>query len=94
MSKEVQKGLTDTLKSIDGAINGVRNIQEMLGEGSGRVEPYGDEQREKMLEASLPLIKYLNENHHPHVTVNVTATSCVMVEGCMSNSNILDYVED
>ena len=35
-------------------------------------------------EAAKPLIKYLCENHHPHMTVIVTPTGAKLVEGQMS----------
>ena len=54
---------------------------------------YGDEGRESMLEASLPLMKYLADKHNPHVTVNVTSTSCEMLVSCMSNRNVLHFVD-
>lgn len=35
-----------------------------------------------------PLIKYLNENHHPHVTIVITPTGAELLEGCMAvNTN-------
>lgn len=36
---------------------------------------------EKLLEAAKPLIKYLDENFHPHVTCVVTPTSAEVLEG-------------
>jgi hypothetical protein len=44
--------------------------------------------------ASLPLIKWLNDNHHPHVTVIVTPTSSELMEGKQSTGPIYDYVKD
>ena len=35
-------------------------------------------------EAAKPLIKYLCENHHPHMTVIVTPTDAQLVEGAMT----------
>ena len=45
-------------------------------------------------EAARPLIKYLNDNHHPHVTAIITSTSAELLEGMMSNPAIHDYVKD
>lgn len=39
------------------------------------------EQREKFEDAAKPLIKWLNENCHPHVTVLVEPTGAELVEG-------------
>ena len=39
-----------------------------------------EEQIKEFNEASKPLIKYLSENHHPHVTVIVTSTTSEILE--------------
>lgn len=44
--------------------------------------------------ASEPLIKYLCENHHPHVTVIVTSTSIELLESTMCNPKIHKYLVD
>lgn len=41
------------------------------------------EQRREFEEAAKPLIKWLNENWHPHVKVLVDQTSAEVVEGCL-----------
>lgn len=49
---------------------------------------------EKLKEAAAPLIKYLSENHHPHVTAMVTNTSIELSEGIASIPNIYDFLKD
>lgn len=44
--------------------------------------------------ASLPLIKWLNDNHHPHITAIVTPTSSELLEGKETTGPIYDYVKD
>lgn len=44
--------------------------------------------------AADPLIKYLAENHHPHVTAIVTGTSIEVLEGIISIPRIFDYLVD
>lgn len=44
--------------------------------------------------AAMPLIQYLCENHHPHVTAIITPTSCELLEGLKSYPKIFDYVVD
>jgi len=44
--------------------------------------------------AAEPLIKYLNENYHPHVTAIVTPTSVELLEGIMCEPKIFDFVKD
>jgi hypothetical protein len=45
-------------------------------------------------QAVLPLIKYLCENHHPHVSVIVTPTGAELLEGKQSTGDILDFIKD
>ena len=44
--------------------------------------------------ASRILIKYLCENHNPHVTVIVTPTGAELLGGLKSTGEIMDYVKD
>lgn len=46
------------------------------------------------LEAAKPLIKYLNDNHHPHCSVIVTQTSAELLEGIKHTGEIFDFVKD
>jgi hypothetical protein len=43
---------------------------------------------------SRPLIKYLCENHHPHVTIIITPTDAQLLYGQMSTGTINDYILD
>ena len=45
-------------------------------------------------EAANPMLKYLNENHHPHVTAIITTTSIELLEGIKAEPKIFDYVVD
>jgi hypothetical protein len=51
-------------------------------------------ENEAFKQAALPLIKYLCENHHPHVTVIVTPTNAELLEGLHSTGPVLDYIPD
>ncbi len=42
---------------------------------------FNEQQRKDFGEAAKPLIKFLNENCHPHVTVIVDCTSAELTEG-------------
>ena len=67
----------------------MEKIFEQLGEC---LKP---EQRTNDLKAAADsLIKYLNENYHPHVTAIVTPTSVELLEGIATVPNILDHVKD
>lgn len=50
-------------------------------------------QQQSLKEASLPLIKWLNENCHPHVTVIVTPDSYELKEG-VSFEKVRDFIQD
>lgn len=49
---------------------------------------------DELTEAARPLIKFLNENHHPHTRAIVDPTGVEVVEGIMSNPKIYDYMRD
>lgn len=44
--------------------------------------------------AARPLIKWLCENEHPHVTALITPTSCELLEGKCASLKIYDYIQD
>ena len=44
--------------------------------------------------AAEPLIKYLCENYHPHVTVIITPTSIELLEGIICDQKIYNFVKD
>ena len=50
--------------------------------------------KEELRKACDPLIKYLNNNHHPHMKALVTCTSVELLEGTFSIPKIFDYVKD
>lgn len=43
--------------------------------------------------AARPLIKWLNENSHPHTSAIVTQTGAELLEGIMTTGDIMDYVK-
>ena len=40
-----------------------------------------EEQRQEFKELTDPLIKYLNDNHHPHMKIIIDPSSAEIVEG-------------
>lgn len=50
--------------------------------------------KESFDEAVRPLIKWLNGNGHPHMTIIVTPTGAELVEGVMATGKVLDYLKD
>ena len=53
-----------------------------------------EQQRTEFEDVARPLIKFLCENCHPHVTVIVTPTNAELLEGMCSTGKIMDYVRD
>lgn len=49
---------------------------------------------EELKEATKPLIKYLCENYHPHVTAIVTPTSVEVMEGIQAVPNVTEFIVD
>ena len=44
-----------------------------------------EEQRQSMLEASKPLMQWMNENCHPHCTAHVDCNTVELTEGVAMN---------
>ena len=52
------------------------------------------QKNEELREAVKPLIKYLCENYHPHVTAIVTPTGVEVLEGTQSVQDIDEFIVD
>lgn len=52
------------------------------------------QQREEFNKKVRPVIKWLNENYHPHVHVIITPTNAELSVGEYSTGRIMDYVKD
>ena len=52
------------------------------------------EEAKELLEAAKPLLIYMNEKHHPHKTIILTASSVELVEGNISIPKIYDFIKD
>jgi hypothetical protein len=52
-----------------------------------------EEKRKEFEELGKPLIKFLNDNFHPHVTVVVTPTGIELLEGVCA-SPVTEFVKD
>lgn len=61
-----------------------------------RTENQEDKKREleRLKEAAEPLIKYLCENYHPHITAIVTPTSVEVMQGIRMVSGIDENIVD
>lgn len=52
-----------------------------------------EEQHAQLLEAAKPLMKFLNENAHPHTKVIVEVDSAELVEG-VSFVSTIEFIKD
>jgi len=50
-------------------------------------------QRKEFEEAARPMVKWLNDNCHPHVTAVIDPGSATLSEGCL-HIPIEDYIKD
>lgn len=83
-TKDMSVAIDDTMKIIE---------QEQIDNTFIRV--HGEQGNEKLFEElARPLIKYLCENYHPHVTIIITPTSAELLEGLKSIGNVDDYIRD
>lgn len=52
------------------------------------------EQQEEFERVTRPVIKFINDNCHPDVSVIVTPINAELLEGICSTGEILDYLKD
>jgi ABC-type phosphate/phosphonate transport system substrate-binding protein len=52
-----------------------------------------DEKSAEMLEAAKPLIKWMNENTHPHCEITVT-TNCAELKEGVTSERTDEYIKD
>jgi len=76
-------------KTFDAIING--KGEEMLNIPFSK---FKKDNHKMFTKAAKPLIKYLCENHHHHVSVIVTPTNAELLEGIISTREIIEYLKD
>lgn len=60
-----------------------------------KMRVHGEELNEgKFEELARPMVKYLCENYHPHITVIITPTSAELLEGLKTIGRVEDYIRD
>lgn len=59
----------------------------------GEIMTLTDQQIEELKEAAKPLIKWLNENCRPHVTILVEPTGAELVEG-VAAVQVTEFLKD
>lgn len=68
----------------DAMLNRIKNVADKV---------YADQPVDEFEVAARPLIKYLAENHHPHVTCIVTNDNAQLLEGQRA-IHVPDYIKD
>jgi len=53
-----------------------------------------ENKRKEFEQTARPLIKFLNDNCHPHTQIIITPTNAEITEGVCSTGQILDYIKD
>ena len=60
-----------------------------------RIRVHGEKLNESRFEElARPMVKYLCEEYHPHVTVIITPTSAELLEGLKTIGRVEDYIRD
>ena len=60
-----------------------------------KIRVYGEDlDKNKFEELAKPILKYLCENYHPHVTVIITPTSAELLEGLNTIGYVDDFIRD
>ena len=93
LKSAIEKGLSFSLtkENMDNLIESIeQENRECL-----KIRVHGEKgDQNAFKEAAIPLIKYLCENYHPHVTVIVTPTTAELLEGLKNTGYIDDFIRD
>jgi hypothetical protein len=93
LANEINDKLNFKLTEVN--MNNLIGVIQKEHEDNIRMKVHGEELNEnKFEEIARPMIKYLCENYHPHVTVIITPTSAELLEGLKTVGRIEDYIRD
>jgi len=97
MNKEVRKlmakhGLPESTMTICGLE--IERIAEEYAQNQVKLSSIPVSNSADFREAANPMLKYLNENYHPHVTAVITTTSIELLDSLKAEPEIFDYVVD
>lgn len=94
LNKQVSLGEISSLRMIE-IINEKANEYAKMHVENFKMQVHGEELNEKKFEElARPMIKYLCENYHPHVTVIITPTNAELLQGLKSTGEVFDYLRD
>ena len=92
LKKEINETLNFKLTEVN-AENVIKTIKKHH-ENNIKIRVHGEELNEgKFEELVRPIMKYLCENYHPHVTIIITPTGAELLEGLKSIQTD-DYIRD
>jgi len=78
-----------------GSVQLMNEYSEQKQIANTKVRVHGEKLNEgKFEELARPMIKYLCEEFHPHVTAIITPTSAELLEGLKATGRIEDYIRD
>lgn len=80
-----------TMCTPDTVLNSLKNLDDKIQADKPKVLA---KLEDDFKAAALPLIQYLAENHHPHVTAIITNTGGHLLEGITTTGEILDFIKD
>lgn len=95
--KKLETEINKTLnfKLTDENMSRLISVVQTEHEANVRMLVHGKElNKNKFEELTRPVIKYLCENYHPHVTVIITPTSAELLGGLKTIGRIEDYIRD
>lgn len=92
LAEEINKTLNFNLTEEN--MNNLIGVIQKEHEENIRIKVHGEQGNENaFLEAAKPMMKYLCENHHPHVTVIIDGTRAELMEG-LKTVGCDDFIRD
>lgn len=92
MAEEINNKLNFKLTEVN--MNNLISVIQKEHEENIRIKVHGAKEDENaFLEAAKPMMKYLCENYHPHVTVIIDGTRAELLEG-LKTIKCDDYIPD
>lgn len=91
---EKEKGMFD-YNGVISLLKDYRNEIEKEHLEKTQIRVHGEAlDKNKFEELTKPILKYLCENYHPHVTVIITPTSAELLEGLKTIGYVDEFVRD
>ena len=93
LAEKINTSLNFDLTEIN--MNNLIGVIRKEHEDNIKMQIHGEGLNENEFEKlAMPMIKYLCENYHPHVTVIITPTNAELLEGLKTTGEVLDFLRD